>query len=219
MTVKKTKQPGRAPYQSSLRARHKEQTAQHILVAVATALRRMDLSAVSIAEVARIAEVTEQTIYRHYATREDLLHSFVKWHLKQTIGAPNIVIPKTIADILAWLGPRYKSWEEDHRIVSETYLSPLGRELRKPLYEFAFSTIVKLIDEEIPNLTETSLQSLATALLTLMSAENFLFLKYNLGYGPKKVHTCVVDAINLMLDGARLVGASEECISKTHSGR
>ena len=49
----------KASYQSPLRARLKEQTSLIILDAVGTVIRNGDLAAVSVAEVARVAEVTE----------------------------------------------------------------------------------------------------------------------------------------------------------------
>jgi AcrR family transcriptional regulator len=198
-----TKDPERAPYQSTLRARHKEQTAQFILDAVATILRQADLSAVSIAEVARVADVTERTVYRHYATRDDLVRAFIKWHLDQMVGGPDVVPPNSIDELLAWVGRRYQSWNDDP-IVTEAYLSPLGRELRRPLYELGLTNNKRLIDQEIPGLTEEDRSNLAAAMLTLISTENFVFLRQNLGWDAEKITQSTIEAIRNMLDGARL---------------
>ncbi len=192
----------RAPYQSSLRARHKEQTAQLILDAVATILRQADLSAVNIAEVARVADVTERTIYRHYATRDDLVRAFIKWHLDQMVGGPDVVPPNSIDELLAWAAQRFESWKDDP-IVTEAYLSPLGRELRKPLYELGLANNKRLIDKEIPGLTDEDRSNLAAAILTLISTENFVFLRQNLGWEPGKIARSTIQAIRNMLNGAR----------------
>ena len=196
------KDTGRAPYQSPLRARLKEQTSLMMLEAVASILRQADLAAVSIAEVARVAEVTERTVYRHFPTRDDLVRAFIKWHLDQAVGGPRIQLPETIEDLLAWLGPRYKAWARDRKIVSEAYLSPIGRELRKPLYELGYGNINRMLGRERPELSEDLRHTLASAMLTLMSTENFVFLHHNLGYGPDQVHRSVVTAIRAMLQGA-----------------
>jgi AcrR family transcriptional regulator len=191
----------KAPYQSPLRARLKEQTSLIILDAVGTVIRNGDLAAVSIAEVARIAEVTEQTVYRHYGTRDELIRAFIKWHLEQAVGGPAIQLPRTIDELLAWLETRYKVWEADRQIVSETYLSAIGRELRQPLYELGYANIIRMLGNEHPELGEPMRHAVAAAMLTLMSTENFVFLQGNLGYDAKAVHNSVVTAINAMRRG------------------
>jgi AcrR family transcriptional regulator len=193
---------GRAPYQSSLRARLKEQTALFILDAVAVILRQSGLAAVSIAEVARVAEVTEQTIYRHYQTRDDLVRAFVKWHLEQAVGGPDIKLPETIDEMLDWQAARYLALAKDHRIVSETYLSPVGRELRKPLYQLGYQNIIRMLNLEHPDLATERKEMLASAMLTMMSTENFILLNENLGFDHVAVHKIVVAAINAMRSGA-----------------
>lgn len=196
-----TKDGGRAPYQSPLRARLKEQTSNIILSAVGDVLRAADLSAVSIAEVARVAEVTESTVYRHYPTRDELIRAFIKWHLEASVGGPNLTPPDTIDGVLQWLATRYSSWAEDHKIVSEAYLSPAGRELRKPLYDLAFKNLLRLLALEYPKTNPEMRRIVAASMLTLMSTENFVFLCNNLGYGPEEVHQTVVRSIGAMLRG------------------
>lgn len=196
-----TSEGPKASYQSPLRARLKEQTSLIILDAVGTVIRNGDLAAVSIAEVARIAEVTEQTIYRHYGTREELIRAFIKWHLEQAVGGPDIQLPRTIDELLAWLEMRYRAWETDRQIVSETYLSPIGRELRQPLYDIGYRNIISMLGNEHPELSDAMRHAIASAMLTLMSTENFVFLQRNLGYDAKAVHLSVVTAINAMRRG------------------
>ena len=191
----------KASYQSPLRARLKEQTSLIILDAVGTVIRNGDLAAVSVAEVARIAEVTEQTVYRHYGTRDDLIRAFIKWHLERAVGGPDIQLPRTIDELLAWLEARYRAWEADRQIVSETYLSGIGRELRQPLYELGYQNIIRMLGNEHPELDPAKCRAIAAAMLTVMSTESFVFLHRNLGYDAKAVHASVVTAINAMRRG------------------
>jgi AcrR family transcriptional regulator len=192
----------RAAYQSPLRARMKEQTALIILEAVAAVTRQSGLAAVSIAEVARVAEVTEQTIYRHYQTRDDLVAAFIKWHIELTAGAPDAALPETIDALLAWLASRYRAWARDRRIVAEAYMTPVGRALRKPLYALGYQNLITLLGREHPELADDKRAALAAAMLSLMSAENFAFLQENLGYDHQAVHRTVVSAINALRAGA-----------------
>lgn len=194
-----SKEPSRAPYQSPLRARLKEQTSLIILEAVATILRDADLAAVSIAEVARVAQVTEQTIYRHFKSRDDLIRAFTKHHLDQSVGSPDIALPETIAEMLSWLEDRYHAWARDRKIVTQTYLSPHGRALRQPLYKIGHANIITMLGKEHPRLGQDTKAHLASAMLALMSTENFDFMHRNFGFGPEDVRACVITAINAML--------------------
>lgn len=191
----------KAPYQSPLRARLKEQTGHIILEAVGNVIRDSDLASVSVAEVARTAGVTEQTIYRHYRTRDELIRAFTRWHLEQAVGGPDIQLPRTIDELLAWVESRYNAWEADRQVVSETYLSPIGRELRQPLFELGHQNLMLMLDKEYPGIDEDLRAATASAMLTLMSTENFVFLQRTLGYDAMTVHRRIVVAINAMRRG------------------
>ncbi|WP_219894380.1 TetR/AcrR family transcriptional regulator [Aquisediminimonas profunda] len=193
--------PPRAPYKSPLRARLKEQTSIIILEAVAKILREADLNAVSIAEVARVARMSEQTIYRHYNSRDALMRAFTEYYLDHETGGPQRKLPETIAELLEWVSSRYRAWENDHRIVSEIYLAPVGRELREPLYAIGYTNIMRMLERERPNLGVDARSDIAAAMLTLMSTENFVFLHRTLGFGAKQVHTSVKAAIDAILAG------------------
>lgn len=193
----------RAPYQSPLRARLKEQTARIILDAVATILRDAGLSAVTIAEVGRVAQVTEQTIYRHYNSRDALIRAFTKDHLDRATGGPEIRLPETMAELVAWLEWRCHAWEKDFRIVSETYLLPVGRELRQPLFDIGYANNIRMIGRERPDLDAGTRNQIAAAILMMMSAENFVFLHRTLGYSSDQVFASIKAAIEAMLAGAK----------------
>ncbi|WP_430991314.1 hypothetical protein, partial [Escherichia coli] len=81
-------------------------------------------------------------------------------------------------------------------MVSETYLSAIGRELRKPLYELGYQNLNRMLGNEHPELSDAMRNYVASAMLTLMSTENFVFLRHNLGYDARAVHVSVVNAIN-----------------------
>jgi hypothetical protein len=141
-------------------------------------------------------------VYRHFATRDELISAFISWHLDQAVGGPDVKLPNTIDDLLAWLEWRYRAWEHDFRIVSEAYLSPLGRELRAPLFALGHANILKMLANEYPQLGEGTRQIIASAMISLMSTENFVFLQYNLGYSAEQTHRTVVACIRAVIIGS-----------------
>ncbi|MFZ8346264.1 hypothetical protein ACO1LF_13525, partial [Staphylococcus aureus] len=83
-----------------------------------------------------------------------------------------IQLPRTIDELLIWLESRYRAWEQDGQVVSETYLSAIGRELRKPLYELGYQNLNRMLGNEHPELSDAMRNYVASAMLTLMSTEN-----------------------------------------------
>src|SRR5271163_4271009 len=122
------KDSGPSNYNSPLRARQKQQTHDLILSAVATILRIADLAAVTFGEVARVSEVTERTIYRHFASREDLLRAFWKWQLEKS-GGLNVIAPATIDELMSNIKRLFASLDEDEGVIRAVLSSAEGREM------------------------------------------------------------------------------------------
>src|SRR5215208_3669734 len=66
-----TRQPAAAP---GLRERKKEQTRRHIAEVARRLFGERGFERVTIAEIARTAEVSEQTVFNYFRTKEDLVY-------------------------------------------------------------------------------------------------------------------------------------------------
>ncbi|MBK7285349.1 MAG: TetR/AcrR family transcriptional regulator [Sphingomonadales bacterium] len=183
-----------------MRARLKEQTSFIILEAVAAILREADLSAVSIAEVAHVARMSEQTIYRHYSSRDALMRAFTQYYLDRETGGPDRKLPETIAELQAWVAGRYHDWESDHRIVSEIYLSPVGRELRQPLYAIGYTNIIHMLGRERPKQRKRT-RRYCRGNAHLDERRKLCVPSPHLGIGAKQIHASVKAAIDAILAG------------------
>src|SRR5476649_1650755 len=106
----------RAKYHSPLRSRQKEQTRDLILNAVDAILRRAPVAEVTIAAVARQADITERTIYRHFATREDLLNASWRRALCAFIRGQTAQV-ETLDQILELTRAAYENFDANEGIV------------------------------------------------------------------------------------------------------
>jgi AcrR family transcriptional regulator len=100
---------------TGVRAERKQRTREQI---AATALRlfgERGFEAVSVAEVARVAGVTEKTVFNHFATKEDLVYSgdeAFESALVAAVGARPAGTPVAAA-VAAFLLDRYSGFGDD----------------------------------------------------------------------------------------------------------
>src|ERR1044072_4226887 len=122
--------PAKPRYHSPLRSRQKEQTRDLILDAVDAILRGAPVSEVTIAAVARQADITERTIYRHFPTREDLLDAVWRRALHAVTGGQDQQA-ETLEEILDLPRGAYERFEAGAGIVRALLPAPEGVEASK----------------------------------------------------------------------------------------
>ncbi|MGA0603226.1 TetR/AcrR family transcriptional regulator [Caulobacter sp. KR2-114] len=195
-----TDESARAAYNSPLRARQKAQTGQLILEAVATILRRAEVADVTIAEVARTAEVTERTVYRHYKTRDELLRAFWPWQLER-MGGPYVNAPRSLDALLDALPRVFDGWDRDERLVRAVFFSADARAFRSPAAEQRRAALDGFVCALAPTAPEAERARLVAAILSLTSVTNWAFLRDVCGYAGRQAAEVAVTAIRLALKG------------------
>src|SRR6185503_3521225 len=84
----------------------------------------------TIAEVAREADITERTIYRHFPTREDLLNAAWRRALRAFIRGQTQQV-ETLEQILVLTRAAYENFDANEGIVRAITSAPEGVEVRK----------------------------------------------------------------------------------------
>jgi AcrR family transcriptional regulator len=192
----------RSPYTSPLRARQKEQTGALILEAVASILRRADLSAVTIAEVARVAEVTERTVYRHYKTRDELLRAFWPWQLER-MGGRHVNAPRSLEAFMGALRSVFEGWDREESLVRAVFFSAESRQVRAPAMAQRLRYLEGFLADMAPDTPEAERRKIAASIMSLASVTNWLFLRDSCGYDGRQAADAAVKAIELILAGVR----------------
>lgn len=195
--------PARAGYTSKLRAMQKEQTGQLILVAVAKILNRADLSAVTVAEVAQVAGVTERTIYRHFSTREDLLKAFWSWQLQQAAGE-QVTTPQTVPALLETVQRLFASLDADEGVIRAMLSSPEGRDIRLQTNRTRYDHMLAFVEALLPNLPRHERHSLASGIVVVSSVMSWMFMRDHCGYDGKRAGEAAAYAVRLMIESAEM---------------
>src|SRR5947207_1322914 len=129
-------------YHSPLRTRQKEQTRNLILDAVDTILRRANAADVTVADVAREAQVTERTVYRHFPTREDLLNASWRRALRAFIRGQTQQV-HTVDEITGLTRAAFKNFDENQGIVRAIIGSAEGAAVRRGPGQQRFDMLVR----------------------------------------------------------------------------
>src|SRR5687768_1235311 len=117
----------KSTYVSSLRERQKADTRALILETVERSLKDRSLSELSLAAVAREAGITERTVYRHFATREQLLEA--TWAaVNEAIGVKDF--PRTVEELIERPKKLFPAFDQRGDVIRAMLASPQGRELR-----------------------------------------------------------------------------------------
>ncbi|MBO9574479.1 MAG: TetR/AcrR family transcriptional regulator [Sphingobium sp.] len=184
------------PKGSSLREAHKDLTRSRILDAAIDLLRDEDLDALRLSDIAAAAGMTERTLYRHFATREDLLKAM--WpRLQARVGSPGF--PATaddLAEMPRWLFPNF---DAEGGAVRASLFSPAGRELRRALNPERQVAIRKGVREARPDLREPALTRLCAVIHLIGGAYGWAVMKDAWDLSGEEAGRAAADATRVLL--------------------
>jgi AcrR family transcriptional regulator len=195
----------RSGYTSPLRARQKEQTRDLILAAVGQILARADFSAVTIAEVARVAEVTDRTIYRHFPTREDLLREFWKVTL-QRLSGDLLDNPDSLEAMCELTRRLFAMFDAEEGVMRAISASPEGRMIRKGPNAARLGKVQQFLAPMLEGTPERERENVAAAVFTLCSVSVWMHMRDYCGFDGPRAGEAAAGAIELIVEAARRRG-------------
>jgi AcrR family transcriptional regulator len=192
----------RPRYHSPLRSRQKEQTRDLILNAVDAILRGAPVSEVTIAAVARQADITERTIYRHFPTREDLLDAVWRRALHAVTGGQDQQA-ETLEEILDLTRGAYESFEADAGIVRALIAAPEGVDASKQPAEVRLEMLREAYAGLLGGIPEDEVNAVVTATHVLSGASAWSHLRDYCGLDGAEGGKAAALAIELIVEGAK----------------
>lgn len=203
---------GRLPssYSSPLRERQKADTRALILEAVKRLLRDRGLAELSLASVAEEAGITERTVYRHFATREQLLEA--TWSaVNDRLGMRTF--PGTAAELVERPLQVFPAFDEQGEIVRAMLASPQGRELRLRVNKERQAAIRAAVRDARPGMREPAFTRLCAAVQLLYSASGWATMTDYWDISSEEAGRAASEAI------ATLLGVQTPPTRSTHKER
>ena len=192
----------KSKYHSPLRSRQKEQTRGLILNAVDAILRRAPVAEVTIAAVAREADVTERTIYRHFPTREDLLAAAWRRALRAFIRGQTAQV-ETLDQILELTRAAYENFDANEGIVRAIISAPEGVEVRKRPAEIRLDMLKRAYGKLLDGVPEDQVKAVVLATHALSSASVWSHLRDYCGVDGMEGGKIAAMAIERIVEATR----------------
>lgn len=194
---------------SELRKAHRDLTQARILEAAIDLLRTEDLDELRIADIATRAGMTERTIYRHFATREELLKGL--WPFLQR-RVQSSGFPESAAELIALAPNLFANFDLEEGPMRGSVFSKAGRELRLAMNERRKAAFLSAVRQARPDLDGDALTRLAAVVQLLDSAFAWAVMKDFWGLQGAEAGRAVSEAIALLLgaDKMKADSAKEE---------
>jgi len=166
-------------YRSELRAEQAEATRGRILEA---AVRVIDggIALVSIPAVAREAGVSVPTIYRHFATKRDLLAA-VYPHVVRRAGLEELVMPRSMDELMDGLRAYFERTDSLGDLARVAMASPASEAVRALNMPDRLAMFRRLADSIVPKPSEEDRDRIARLLVVLTASSALRLWRDQLG--------------------------------------
>ena len=169
---------GRA-YRSELRAEQAEATKARILDAAGRVMAD-GIASVSIPGIAREAGVSVPTVYRHFATKTDLLAAMYP-HLLRRTGLDELVPPRSVEDLGDGLRALFERTDSFDDLARAAMASPGSGEVRRLSMARRLGWAREFVEASAPRVAEVDRDRIARLLVVLTTSSSIRMWREQLG--------------------------------------
>jgi AcrR family transcriptional regulator len=166
-------------YGSPLRAQQAEETRQRILDATGQVMAR-GLAFISIPLVAREAGVSVPTVYRHFATKHDLLAAIYP-HALRRAGLDEVVVPRSMDELRQGLRAHFERTDSLGDLARAAMASPASDEVRRLNIPHRLAAFRRVADSIEPKPSEVDRDRIARLLVILTASSSLRLWRDQLG--------------------------------------
>ena len=189
-----------AKYESPLREEQKAETRRRILAAAERLMQDAELGEITFGAVAREAGVQERTVYRHFATKGELLDAL--WDaLDPRIGTASF--PQSEADLVAAPRRVFPAFDDNENLMRAFWTTPQGREFRLRVNDKRKVAIRKAVGDAVKDLPANEARWVTAAAQLLYSGAAWQTMKDYWGFSGEEAGKASSFVLQLMFDAAR----------------
>jgi AcrR family transcriptional regulator len=166
-------------YRSELRAEQVEATKARILDAAGRVMAD-GIAGVSIPGIAREAGVSVATVYRHFATKTDLLAAMYP-HLLRRTGLDELVPPRSIEDLKDGVRALFEHTDSFDDLARAAMASPASGEVRRLSMARRLSWAREFAESNAPRLAEADRDRIARLIVVLTASSSVRMWRDQLG--------------------------------------
>jgi AcrR family transcriptional regulator len=184
----------------SLRDQHAAATRERILGAVADLLEQGRAEDLTVPAVAEASGVSLRTIYRYYATRDELLEAAGRWIGDELMKHP---YPRGLDEVAELYEAGVRDFDERPGLVRALAFSRLGREVRGYRRRERLEAIRRALRAELTGLDEAELRRAEAVLAYLHNMLAYTTLREESGLSGAEVGDAVGWAIRTLIEDLR----------------
>lgn len=184
----------------SLRDQHAAATRERILGAVADLLEQGRAEDLTVPAVAEASGVSLRTIYRYYATRDELLEAAGRWIGDELMRHP---YPRDLDEVAELYEAGVRDFDERPGLVRALAFSRLGREVRGYRRRERLAAIRRALRAELTGLDEAELRRAEAVLAYLHNMLAYTTLREESGLSGAEVGDAVGWAIRTLIEDLR----------------
>jgi AcrR family transcriptional regulator len=190
------------PYTSPLRAAQAEQTTARIVEAAVELLAESGPADLSMATVAERAGVSVRTVYRSFATKDELFDGVISW-INQRLASQATLRFDTRDDYVLGTRQVVRAVFDIETLYRALFAIPAGREAHRRLSSAERREhLARAYAAEMDGLDERQAHRLAALLHVVSSSNSALFLKDYWDLSPDEIGGAMAWALDVLADAA-----------------
>ena len=161
-------------------------------------LEQASVSELTVRAVAARANISERTVFRYFATREDFLDTVAANVIRKLDMPPP---PASIEELIAMPDQLYRSFEAKANLTKAALHSELFDRIRTAPAQQRWVAIAKLIDRHAPRCGERHRKLAAANIRFFLSATTWHYYRFYFGFNLADTIECAQTAIRQALAG------------------
>ena len=182
----------------SLADRQTDLTRRLILDTAVAMLERASVGELTVRAVAKAANISERTVFRYFATREDLLDG-VADAMRDRMALPPA--PSTVEELLAAPRALYARFEAARELTRAALHSELFHRMRETQARVRWTAVQAIVDAAAPRRSVRERRIAAANIRFYLAASAWHYFRFYFGFSLEDSIACAETAIRQSLEG------------------
>jgi AcrR family transcriptional regulator len=179
---------------ATLAERHADLTERAILDAAVQLLEESSVRELTMRAVAAQAKISERTVFRYFATREEFLGAIAEEvGVRMRLPAP----PATLAELTAFPAELYAAFEAKAKLTRASLHSELVKLIRPKAVGERLAAVRAILAKHAPGRSARDIRVAAANIQYYLTATAWQFLRFYLGLSLEEAVACAQSVIRL----------------------
>ena len=166
-----------------------------------TAVQRLEhtsIAELTVRAVAKAANISERTVFRYFATREEFLDGVAEG-VREQMGLP--AAPRTVEELLAAPRALYTRFEAVRELTKAALHSELFHRMRETQARVRWTAVQAIVDAGAPRRSARERKLAAANIRFYLAASAWHYFRFYFGFSLEDSIACAEMAIRQSLDG------------------